>query len=198
MLVSTLVLASASPARLRLLRAAGLQPIVMVSGVDESGVDGSPRDVVQQLATLKATAVAERIDVPAALVVGCDSLLELDGVALGKPRDAAQAVARWQAMRGRAGTLLTGHCVIDGRTGRRAEAVAQTTVHFGAPTDDEIHAYVGTGEPLEVAGAFTIDGRGAAFVDRIDGDWGNVVGLSIPTLRNLLAELGTGIVDLWQ
>jgi septum formation protein len=193
-----LVLASASAARLRLLRAAGFNPVVMVSGVDESDVRGDPRDVVQQLATAKATAVAARTDVRSAFVIGCDSLLEFGGVALGKPADAAEAVARWQSMRGRSGVLLTGHCVVDTATGRRAEAVAATTVHFGTPTDDEIRAYVASGEPLDVAGAFTIDGRGAAFVDRIDGDAGNVIGLSVPTLRKLLAELGAGIVELWQ
>jgi len=192
------VLASASPARLRLLRAAGFDPLVMVSGVDESAVVGTPRDVAAQLATLKAMEVAARVDLPAAMVIGCDSLLDFDGVAVGKPVDSAAAMTRWQAMRGRSGTLLTGHCVVDVRTGQRAEEVCATTVHFGAPSDDEIRAYVASGEPLEVAGAFTIDGRGAAFVERVDGDPGNVIGLSLPTLRRLLAELDTRIVELWR
>jgi septum formation protein len=184
---------------LRLLRAAGLEPVVVVSGVDESQVsDGSPRDVVQRLAALKAEAVANRLESARGFVIGCDSLLELDGVAHGKPADAADAVARWQAMRGRTGILLTGHCVIDAATRRRAQAVDATTVRFGLPTDDEIKAYVDSGEPLEVAGGFTIDGRGAAFVDGVDGNPGNVIGLSLPVLRALLAELGSGIVELWR
>lgn len=193
-----LVLASASPARLRLLRSAGFDPLVVVSGVDESAVTGSASEVVQQLAAMKAAAVAAQFAGEHMLVIGCDSLLQMDEVAVGKPVDASEAVARWQAMRGREGTLLTGHCLIDTATNRRAEGVQATTVRFGAPTDDEIKAYVASGEPLAVAGAFTIDGRGAAFVDGIDGDAGNVIGLSLPMLRTLLAQLDTQIVDLWQ
>lgn len=193
-----LVLASASPARLRLLRSAGFDPLVVVSGVDESTVAGSASEVVQQLAAMKAAAVAAQFAGRHMLVIGCDSLLQLDGVAVGKPADAGEAVARWQAMRGRAGTLVTGHCLIDTATSRRAEGVQATTVRFGTPTDDEIKAYVASGEPLEVAGAFTIDGRGAAFIDGIDGDAGNVIGLSVPMLRTLLGRLDTQIVDLWR
>jgi septum formation protein len=129
--------------------------------------------------------------------VGCDSVLELDGRPLGKPADAEEATARWKAMRGRSGVLQTGHCVIDDRTGARTSATASTTVHFGEPSDEEIAAYVASGEPLHVAGAFTLDGRSAPFVERIEGDHGNVIGLSLPLLRKLLADLDVRITDLW-
>ncbi|MFF4221972.1 Maf family protein [Streptomyces abikoensis] len=193
-----LVLASQSPARLGLLRQAGLAPEVIVSGVDEDALDApTPGELALVLAEAKAAAVAERESAAGALVVGCDSVLELDGQALGKPADAEEATARWKSMRGRAGVLRTGHCVVDTATGRRASATASTTVRFGEPSDAEIAAYVASGEPLHVAGAFTLDGRSAPFVEGIDGDPGNVIGLSLPLLRRLLAELGVGITDLW-
>jgi septum formation protein len=191
-----LVLASASPARLRLLRDAGLSPEVVVSGIPEDGHPGSPTEMALDLAERKAQAVACGVD--DALVVGCDSVLELDGQALGKPADAAEATARWQAMRGRSGILHTGHCVVDTATGASASAVCSTVVRFGTPSDAEVAAYVASGEPLQVAGAFTLDGRSAPFVDGVDGDPGNVIGVSLPTLRALLAEVGTSLVDLWS
>ncbi|MEU8567702.1 Maf family protein [Streptomyces pathocidini] len=193
-----LVLGSASPARLGLLRQAGLVPEVVVSGVDEDGITaGSPAELARLLAEAKADAVSVRPEAADALVVGCDSVLELDGQALGKPADAEDATARWKAMRGRSGVLRTGHCVIDTRSGRRASATASTTVRFGEPSDAEIASYVASGEPLKVAGAFTLDGRSAPFIEGIEGDHGNVIGLSLPLLRRLLAEVGTEITELW-
>jgi len=194
--VTELVLASASPARLALLRSAGLDPRVIVSGVDESGFSAdTPAALVGVLAQAKASAVAAGLD--HGLVIGCDSVLDLGGRALGKPKTAADAAALWREMSGRAGTHVTGHCVIDAATGRRAAAVAATTVRFGAPSDEDIAAYVASGEPLRVAGAFTLGGRGGWFVDGIDGDHGNVIGISLPLLRRLLAELGVAVRALW-
>jgi nucleoside triphosphate pyrophosphatase len=192
----SLLLASASPARLRLLRDAGFDPKVFVTGVPEDDVDATDAHaLVATLARRKAqAAVAEAAG---AIVVGCDSMLELGGRALGKPASPDEAVARWRAMRGTSGTLLTGHCVIDSRDNRFAEGVAATIVHFGSPSDAEIAAYVATGEPLRVAGAFTLDGLAAPFIAGLDGDPSNVIGLSLPLLRELLAQLGVGITDLW-
>ena len=191
------MLASASPARLATLRAAGVEPSVVVSGVDESQVDGlPPAELAVRLAALKCAAVATDVH-DGSLVLGCDSVLELEGRALGKPDDAADAVRRWEAMRGRSGVLHTGHCLRDTRSGAEVSAVASTVVHFADVTDDEIAAYVASGEPLHVAGAFTVDGLGGAFVTGIEGDHHNVVGLSLPLLRDLVARLGHTWTDLW-
>lgn len=195
---SRLVLASQSPGRLRLLRGAGFAPDVVVSGVDESAyADLEPAELVLALAVAKAHTVAEGLDGPPALVIGCDSMLVLDGIAFGKPVDDADAARRWRSMRGRRGVLMSGHCLLDSGTRRERSSVAETTVRFGEPTDDEIAAYVASGEPSRVAGAFTIDGLGGPFVEGVDGDWSNVVGLSLPVFRRLLAAHGVAVHDLW-
>jgi septum formation protein len=171
---------------------------VVVSGVAEDDIAGDTSAVVAELARRKAQAVASRR--PDALVIGCDSLLDVDGVAWGKATSAEQAVERWRTVRGRSATLLTGHCLIDARAGAggaTASEVVATTVRFGRPSDAEVDAYVATGEPLTVAGGFTIEGRGAPFVEAVNGDPGNVIGLSLPALRRLLAQLGVAITDLW-
>lgn len=212
-------LASASPARRSTLHAAGVEACILVSDVDEPAEVASatqrfgplaPDEVALVLARAKAEDVAGQA--PAGLVLGCDSVLELDGEIHGKPADAAEAIERWQRMRGRAGTLHTGHWLIDTRpvatapdptgegtskgTGATFGATASTIVRFADLSDAEIESYVATGEPLQVAGAFAIDGLGGAFVTGIDGDHHNVVGLSLPLLRELIAELGVDWFDL--
>ena len=197
----TLVLASASPARRRLLVDAGITPLIRVSEVDERAIEQSmplatPAELCLELARAKARAVAaEFADDPEVIVLGCDSVLDVDGVAFGKPEDAATAKRRWQQMAGRAGVLRTGHWVIRGND--ELGEVASTTVVHGSMTDLEIDAYIATGEPLQVAGGFTLDGLGAPFIARIDGDPSNVIGLSLPLLRSMLARRGVTWPSLW-
>ncbi|ALE72288.1 septum formation inhibitor Maf [Pseudonocardia sp. EC080610-09] len=203
-----LVLASASPARLGVLRAAGADPLVEVSDVDEDALladhqDADPARTVTLLAAAKAAAVAERIagDHPDAVVIGCDSMLLVDGDLVGKPHDAETARRRWKAMAGRDGELLTGHAVLrlsGGAVVREAEGHAGTGVRFAEPTDAELDAYLASGEPLKVAGAFTLDGLGGWFVEGIDGDPSNVIGISLPLVRRLLGGIGVSVVDLWS
>ncbi|GAA1620665.1 Maf family protein [Nonomuraea maheshkhaliensis] len=192
-----IVLASASSARLALLRSAGLDPKVIVSGVDEDSFSAhSPAALSLVLAKAKAEAVASELE--EGLVIGCDSILELDGRPYGKPGTREEAVERWRLMRGRTGRLVTGHCVIDVPAGRQAAEVATTVVHFGQPSEDEIATYVASDEPLNLAGAFSIEGRGGWFVEGIEGDHGNVLGISLPLLRDLFAELGYAVTSFWR
>jgi septum formation protein len=195
-----LVLASASPARRSLLKAAGIDVDVVVSGVDESVVEADDAYTLSlALARMKARTVAAQMQAePGVLILGCDSVLAFDGEILGKPQDADEAIDRWRRMRGRSGVLHTGHHLTDLVGGKQAEEVGTTVVHFADITDHEIETYVATEEPLSVAGSFTIDGRGGAFVERIEGDPSNVIGLSLPLLRRLLAEMGVGITELWN
>ncbi|NTV39594.1 MAG: septum formation inhibitor Maf [Demequinaceae bacterium] len=211
--MTSLILASASPARLATLRSAGFDPLVVVSAVDEDAVLAAarasaghsltPADAVLVLAKAKAEDVARGAS--AALVLGCDSMLEFAGEVLGKPSDAATATARWRAMRGHSGVLHTGHWLVDCREGATGTngatgangATASTIVHFAELSDAEIDAYVATGEPLQVAGAFTVDGLGGSFIESIEGDHHNVVGVSLPVLRHLLAQHGVSVTELW-
>ncbi len=190
------MLASASPVRLRVLREGGFAPEVIVSGVDEDDVTGPTDEVALVLAERKAAAVADRLDGDA-VVLGADTVLDVDGETRGKPASVDRARAWWASVAGRSAVLHSGLCVIDTALGKQASGVATTVVHYGTPSDAEIEAYLATDEPLAVAGAFTIDGYAAPFVDRIEGDHGNVLGLSLPLLRRLLQDLDIEITELW-
>jgi septum formation protein len=206
--MTRLVLASASSGRLKLLRHAGVEPHVIVSGVDEDAIIASlpgaeSATVVTALATAKANEVAARLPVDLAadcVVIGCDSMLLLDGQLLGKPGSADAARTQWHSMAGRSGQLYTGHCAVSLNSGevRQISESGCTTVHFGEPSADDLEAYLASGEPLFVAGAFTLDGLGGWFIDGIDGDPANVVGLSLPLVRRLLAGLGLSVAALWS
>lgn len=206
--MTRLVLASASTGRRRVLRSAGVEPFVIVSTVDEDAIiaaqaDAPPDAIVTALARAKAEDVIDRLPAEIAadcLVVGCDSMLYLDGTLRGKPGTVAAAKAQWDSMAGRPGELYSGHCVIrlrDGAIVAQESEAGTTTVHFGLPTPQELDAYLDSGEPLGVAGAFTLDGLGGWFVDRIEGDPSNVIGLSLPLLRRLTARCGWSVADIW-
>lgn len=208
--MTRVVLASASSGRRRVLRQAGIDPLVIVSGVDEDAVmaalpaEASPGDITIALAVAKARAVATTLnaDVGAdCVVVGCDSMLFRDGRLRGKPESGGAALSAWQDMAGRSGELHTGHCLIrlrDNEIQREVADAAMTVVGFGSPSPDDLSAYVDTGEPTAVAGGFTLDGFGGWFVERIDGDPSNVIGISLPLTRRLLEDVGLTIPGLWQ
>jgi len=203
------VLASASSGRRKVLRQAGIDPLIVVSGVDEDavaaslGATASPVDVTVALARAKAEAVVPGLaaDVAAdCVVIGCDSMLFRDGRLLGKPATAEDALAGWREMAGRSGTLYTGHCVLrllDGAVVDRAAEAAATTVRFATPSDEDLAAYVASGEPTAVAGGFTIDGLGGWFIAGVDGDPSAVIGIGLPLVRDLLGRVGVGVARLW-
>jgi septum formation protein len=207
--LTRLVLGSASPGRLKVLRQAGIDPLVIVSGVDEDrltttlGSDASPGDVVCALAQAKAERVAGELDSAVAadcVVIGCDSMLYIDGRLCGKPQSVADARQLWQSIAGRAGQLYTGHCVIRMLNHEIVHCEAQTsitTVHFGTPSPDDLEAYLASGESLRVAGGFTLDGLGGWFIDAVDGDPSAVVGIGLPLTRSLLDRAGLSVAALW-
>lgn len=206
-----LILASASPARLATLVGAGINPIVRVSHVDEEAIESSmsastPGEIAQALARAKCEKVTQELAdanelTPNTIVIGCDSVFELNGKPYGKPRNAIEAKSRWQEMMNKTGTLHTGHYItFTNERGQQSsvEATASTQVHLGELTEPEMDAYLLTGEPFAVAGGFTLDGFGGAFVRGVTGDPSNVVGISLPTVRNLLHQLGITWTDLWN
>ena len=187
-----IILASASPSRQRLLKSVGISPMVVVSGVDEEDSSYShlsPRELVIALAIVKAHTVKEKINYPA-IIIGCDSTFEFEGKSLGKPGTPENAIARAQSLSGKSGVLHTGHCFIDTDKGIEISDVVSTRVHFAQMTDHEIAGYVATGEPLNVAGGFTLDGLSAPFIAGVEGETSNVIGLSLPLLRNAINSLG--------
>jgi septum formation protein len=195
--VPQFVLASASPARRKLLQNAGIEPIVRQSDFDESQVQLSdPAALVQILAQRKAETVASQF--PDALILGCDSVLSVNGEIHGKPASVSEAIARWQIMRGNVGDLYTGHALIDTKQGKTLVQLQVTRVYFADVSDRQIAAYVATGEPLKCAGCFALEGRGGLFVEKLEGCHSNVIGLSLPLLRRMLGELGYDVTDFWQ
>lgn len=197
-----LILASQSPARLSVLRSAGIEPVVRVSGVDEDALiasleDPTPEETVVALSAAKAEAIEHDDE---CVVVGCDSMLLFEGELVGKPGTPEVARERWRRVAGKSGVLITGHTVLrvsGGAVADRASGAESTTVRFGTPSDEELEAYIATGEPLHVAGGFTIDGLGGWFVDGIEGDHTSVIGISLPLTRRLLGQVGVSVSTLW-
>ena len=195
--IPTFVLASASPARRRLLQNAGIEPVVCQSDFDESQVQLSdPAALVETLALKKAETVASQFS--DALILGCDSVLSVRSEIHGKPTNAAEAIARWQQMRGTMGVLYTGHALIDVAKNKTVVRHGTTNVYFANVSDRAIQAYVATGEPLTCAGCFALEGRGGLFVEKLEGCHSNVIGLSLPLLRHMLRQLGYDATDFWQ
>jgi septum formation protein len=207
--MTRMVLGSASPGRLKVLRQAGIDPMVVVSGVDEDAViarlrpDASPGEVVCALAQAKTERVGATLDATVAancVVIGCDSMLYIDGQLVGKPGSAVAARNQWRSMAGRSGQLYTGHCLLrllEAEANRQVCKSAATTVHFAAPAVADLEAYLANGEPLAVAGGFTLNGLGGWFVDGVEGDPSNVIGLSLPLTRALLQQIGLSLAELW-
>ncbi|OUL19865.1 septum formation inhibitor Maf [Nostoc sp. RF31YmG] len=197
MVIPPFVLASASPARRRLLQTVGIEPIVCPSDFDESQIQlNDPSQLVQTLSQRKAETVVPQFE--SALIMGCDSVLAVNGEIHGKPANAQEAIARWQIMQGNFGDLYTGHTLIDLVQNRSVVKCQVTRVYFAQMSDRDIQAYVATGEPLKCAGAFALEGFGSLFVEKIAGCHSNVIGLSLPLLRHMLAKLGYNVVDFWQ
>lgn len=208
--MTRVVLGSASAGRLRVLRQAGIEPLVVVSEVDEEAFiaslddDTPPEAVVAKLANAKAIAVAAQLPADIAadcIVLGCDSMLYRGGALCGKPGTAEAARRQWESMAGSSGHLLTGHAllrIVDGVIAHTDSETASTTVHFGTPTDDELTTYVDSGEPIHVAGGFTLDGLSGWFIEGIEGDPSNVIGISLPLVQRMVRSAGLSITDLWS
>lgn len=199
--IPTIVLASASSARHRLLLGVGLAPVICPSHFDEDQIQISdPRELVNALALSKAETVVDQVSqtYPNSLILGCDSVLAFGGEIYGKPDSPADAIARWQKMRGRVGDLLTGHAIIDLTQNRKLIRCRTTQVYFADISDQQIEAYVATGEPMKCAGAFAIEGMGGFFIEKLEGCHTNVIGLSLPLLRQMFMDLDYDISKFWR
>jgi septum formation protein len=196
--MAQIILASSSPSRLRLLESVGVKPEVIVSGIDEESPEFnslSPSDLVIKLASLKANAVKSRAPINS-LIIGCDSTFDFNGKSLGKPLNRENAIERSKLLSGKFGYLHTGHCIIDVKNGKEINKLSSAKVQFAEMTNEEIVDYVDSGEPLNVAGGFTLDGLSAPFITSIEGDPSGIIGLSLPLLRNMVMSLGYSWLDI--
>lgn len=196
--MAQIILASSSPSRLRLLESVGVKPEVIVSGIDEESPEFdslSPSDLVIKLASLKANAVKNRAPINS-LIIGCDSTFDFNGKSLGKPLNRENAIERSKLLSGKFGYLHTGHCIIDVKNGKEINKLSSAKVQFAEMTNEEIVDYVDSGEPLNVAGGFTLDGLSAPFITSIEGDPSGIIGLSLPLLRNMVMSLGYSWLDI--